>query len=104
MPARTHKSREHAHRAERPAIDLVCVLRGARARPPKEDDAEDANETGRRERRRQGEQRADRRHQKFQPPLRQLRAEQDRLKDQPFGGEAVQRRQRRNGGAGDQEQ
>ena len=80
------------------------VLCGFRTRAPEEDDAENANEACRRERGRQGEQRADRRHQKLQSPLRQLRAQQDRLKGEPFRSEAVQRRQRCDRGAGDQEQ
>ena len=52
---------------------------------------------------RQREERADRRHEQLQAPGRQLRAEQDRLEGQPFGDEAVERRQRRDGDAADQE-
>ena len=45
----------------------------------------------------------DRRHQELEAPGRQLRAEQDRLEGQPLGDEAVERRQRRDRRAADQE-
>jgi hypothetical protein len=48
-------------------------------------------------------QRADGRHQELQSPGRQLRAEQNGLERQPFGDEAVERRQGRDGGAADEE-
>ena len=74
-------------------------MRGA----AEEGDAEGLDEAGRGQRRRQRQQRADRRHQELQAPGRQLRAEQDRLEGQPFGDEAVERRQRRDRHAADQE-
>ena len=75
---------------------------GVRARPrkvtPKALTKQAAAKRGR-----QRQQRADRGHQEFQPPGRQLRAEQDGLEGQPFGDEAVERRQRRDRHAADQE-
>src|SRR3989338_5514357 len=68
-----------------------------RSRPAEESDAERFDEAGRRQRRRQGQQRADSRHQKCKNGLGQLRTDQDGLKDQPFRHKAVERRQCRNG-------
>ena len=74
-----------------------CALCGhGRARPPEEGHAECLDEAGSGKRRRQGEHRADRRHHELQAPLRQLRAQQDRLEGQPLRDEAVERRQRRD--------
>ena len=94
---------EREHRGQRVGIGLFCALGRDRARAAEEGDAEDLDETGRGQRRGEREQGARRRHQEFQSPGRQLRAEQDRLEGQPFGDEAVERRQRRNGDAADEE-
>ena len=77
-------------------------MRRAAARAAEKGDAIDLDEAGSRERRGEREQRADRRHHDLQPPLRQLRTLQHGLEDQPFRDEAVERRQRRNGDAADQ--
>ena len=76
--------------------------RGA-ARPAEEGDAVGLDEAGGGERGRQRQHGADRRHQDLQAPLRQVGAEQDRLEGQPFGDEAVQRRQRGDRDAADEE-
>ena len=93
------------------AIMALCDQRSASAAPsaaaergrPKKHNSEDTNETGRRQRRREREQPADRGHQKLQPPMRQPRTEQDGLKEQPFGGKSIERRQRRNRRTGNEE-
>ena len=95
---------EHEHGGEREAVGLRAPSAAAGVRGAAEEgDAERLDEAGGGQRRRQREQRADGRHQELQAPLRQLRAEQDRLEGQPFGDEAVERRQRRDGDAADEE-
>ena len=94
---------QHQHRGEREAVDLVSLCGRRAARAAEEGDAERLDEAGRRQRRRQRQQRPDRRHQEFEAPLRQLGALQDRLEGQPFGDEAVERRQRGDRDAADQE-
>ena len=79
------------------------VLGGGRSRAAEERHAERFDKAGGGERGRHRQQRADRGDQEFQPPGRQLRAQQDRLERQPLGDEAVERRQCGNGGAADQE-
>ena len=89
------------------ASELLSVSRrvrgGRRARAAEETDAESLDKTGSGQRRRQRQQRAHRRHQEFQAPGRQLRAEQDGLERQPFRDETVERRQCRDRNAADQE-
>ena len=97
------KRGEDEHRGEREAIGLVRALSRRRARPAEEGHAERLHEAGGGQRSRQRQQRADRRHQQFQAPRGQLRAQQDRLERQPLGDKAVERRQRRNGDTADQE-
>ena len=60
-------------------------------------------EAGSGERGRQRQHRPDRGRQYLQDPGRHHRGQQDGLESQPFGNEAVKRRQRRNGDAADQE-
>ena len=97
------KRGEKEHRGKREASRFPCGLGGARARPAEKRHAVGFDEAGRGKRRGQREQRADGRHQELQAPWRQLRAEQDRLERQPFRDEAVERRQRRDRDAADQE-
>ena len=89
---RRHRSHATSGRSRR-----ASAAAGA-ARPAEERDAVGLHEAGGGERGRQRQQRADRRHQELQQPLRQRRAEQDGLEGQPFGDEAVERRQRRDRG------
>ena len=96
IPISRQRPGENEHRRERPAVDLLRACRDGRARPAEEADAERLDEAGGGERRRQRQHRADRRDHELQPPLRQVRAEQDRLEGQPLGDEAVERRQRRD--------
>ena len=84
---------ENEHRSERGAVGFSRVLRYARSRPTEEGDAERLHEARGRQRRREGEESAHRRHEKFQHPLRQLRAQQNRLEGEPLRDEAVERRQ-----------
>ena len=99
-PGRMPASRQSAASTNIAASEKRSVSarrsRGRRARPAEEGDAEGLDEAGGGERRRQRQQGADRRHQELQAPLRQLRAQQDRLERQPLGDEAVERRQRRD--------
>ena len=103
MPASEAERGEHEHRGEREAVGLMRALGGLGARAPEKGDAESLDEAGGGERRRESEQGADRRDEEFQAPGGQLRAQQDRLEGQPFGDEAVERRQRRDGDAADEE-
>ena len=96
------KRRQHHHRRERIAVDLLRGLRGRAARPSEKRHAVCLDETRRRQRGGQGQQRADRRHHDLQRPLRQLRTEQDRLEHQPFRDKAVERRKRRDRDAADE--
>ena len=83
------------------SVSCAC-LAAFGARTAKEGYSERLGEAGGGERGREREQRADRRRQYLQHPGRQLRTEQDGLKRQPFGDEAVERRQSRDGGATDE--
>ena len=65
------------------------------ARPAEKRDAVDAHEAGGRQRRRQRQHGADRRRGEMQRRLRQRRRGDDRLEQQPFRDEAVERRQGR---------
>ena len=85
------------------AVDLAASAPPRRARAAEEADAVGLDEAGRGQRRGQRQQAARGRHQKLQAALRQLRALQHRLEHQPFGDEAVERRQRRDGDAADQQ-
>ena len=91
------------HGADRKAVDLAGVLGRSAARPPEKRNAIGLDEAGGGKRRREREQRAHRGDHESQAPLRQPGADQDRLERQPFRDEAVQRRQRRNRRAADQE-
>ncbi len=96
------KRGEREHRRQRPAVGLHCLARNLRARPAEKRDAERLDEARRRERCREREQCADRGNQELEQPLRQGRAKEDGLEREPFGDEAVERRQRRDRGRADQ--
>ena len=91
------------HGGEREPIDLLRALGLRRPRPAEEDHAISLDEAGGGERGRQREQRADRRDHEAQAPLRQTGPDEDGLEGQPFRDEAVERRQRRDRGAADEE-
>ena len=93
--AEDEKSR---HGGEREAVGFMRVRGGGRARPAEKRDAVGANEACCRKRGAERHHRADCRNQQLQAPLRQLRAQQHGLEDQPLGGKSVERRQ---GGDGD---
>ena len=103
IPARRHSAARRIMAASEIAVGLRRGFGGARARAAEKCHAVGLDETSGGQRRRQRQQRADRRHQNLQSPCRQLRAEQDRLEGQPFRDEAVERRQRRDRHAADQE-
>ena len=103
MPAtRQSAAKQNIAASEKRSVSCARSAAGVRG-AAEEGHAERLDEAGGGKRRRQREQRADRGHQEFQAPGRQLRAQQDRLEGQPFGDEAVERRQRRDRGAADQE-
>ena len=96
MPAiRQSAARRYIAASEKRSVSCALLAAGVRG-TAQEGDAESAHEAGSRERSRQRQQRADRRHQQFQAPRRQLRTEQNGLEGEPFGDEPVERRQRGN--------
>ena len=97
------KRGQHEHGREREPIDLLRALGLRRPRPAEEDHAISLDEAGGGERGRQREQRANCRDHETQAPLRQTGPDEDGLEGQPFRHEAVERRQRRDRRAADEE-
>ena len=105
MPASRQSAASSAHRREREAVGFVRALRLRRARPAEEGDAEALTKQAAGQRRRQAPAaRPTAGTSQLQPPLRQFRAQQDRLEGEPFRDKAVERRQRRDRRAADQKQ
>src|SRR5438128_11298720 len=99
MPA-TRQSAEH--RREREPVGFARALGRGRAGAAEKSHTERLDEAGCGKRRRECKKCAHRRHQELEAPGGKLRAEQDRLEGQPFGDEAVERRQCRDRRAADE--
>src|SRR5262249_9715480 len=102
IPAtRQSAAKKNIAASESRSVSRARSAAGVRARPRKVT-PNAFDEAGRGQRRRERKQRPHCRHQELEAPGGQLWAQQNRLERQPFGDEAVDRRQRRDRRAADE--